>query len=405
MQDVSKQSPGERYLPLSPAPLENPYPFEEQARRAQEPIFFSPALNAYVVTRMKDVYSLLADEDMFASNSLIHSIEQPYSHTFHMLSQDYTPAPVTRVLSAVHVKSMELVIWETANMLVDAFINDGHADLMSQFARPLTGDVVCDFCGIAQPDRAMVMAACDGALEMISTADTQVQAEAASHMVALHKLLTNYVVHRRATPQADFISDIIATLAPGSDPLPIGLESELVQYLSSFLLAAHEGTGNMIGDGIRLLLDHPDRWHALRQEPDSIPAMVEELVRFSSPEYAFFRRAVRDVVVGDEADGTAIKLPAGTQFLLVSPAANHERAAFPDAELFERKRLLKGEDQTDSGYENHFCVGMPEWHMEVEIALEVLTQRLPQLRLVPGQSFARQKTLISRGLKRLDVVW
>jgi cytochrome P450 len=420
MQEVKKSSLGEQFQPLSPEHLENPYPFYERARE-QEPIFFSPLLNSYIVTRMGDVRAILSDADTFSSSNVMRPIDQFYPQTFHAMSAGYAPspfiinadgdvhekqrAPLTRMLSTGRVKEMEPAIRERANALVDAFIQDGHADLVRQFSRRLTGDVICDLCGIEPDDREDVVRGCDMMLEVISTRDEQTQAQAALGMVEFQKLLGRYVRLRRDQPGNDFISEISAALIPGNEPLTAMQEGELVQYVCGLLLAAHDGTADTISDGVKLLLDQREQWTLLCQQPELIPNAVEEIVRFSPPGYAFFRIALKEVTVGNEQDGRALTLPAGTQFLLLYASANHDKAAFADADRLDIQRSVKSRDHVGFGYGKHFCAGAPLGHKEVEIALEVLTQRIPQLKYVPEQSFERRQTLISRGLKQFEVIW
>lgn len=420
MQEVKKHLLGEQFQPLSPRQLENPYPFYERARE-QEPIFFSPMLNSYVVTRMRDVRAMLSDAETFSSSNVMRPIDQFYAQTYQVMSTGYAPspfiinadgdlherqrAPLTRMLSATRVKSMESGIREKANALVDAFIDDGHADLVRQFTRRLIGDVICDLCGIEQADREDVLLGCDMMLEVLSTRDEQAQAQAARGMVAFQKLLGRYVTQGRAHPGDNFISEIISAMIPGEEPLTVAQEGELVQYICGLLLAAHDGTADTIADGVKLLLDHRVQWTLLCQQPELIANAVEEIVRFSPPGYAFFRVALKEVTVGNEEDGSALKLPAGTQFLLLYASANHDKAVFTDAERFDILRPVKSRDHVGFGYGKHFCAGAPLGHKEVEIALEVLTQRIPQLQYVVDQSFERRETLISRGLKQFEVFW
>jgi cytochrome P450 len=420
MHEVKPHRLEEEFQPFSAQQLEDPYPLYARARE-QAPIFFSPLINSYVVTRMRDVRAMLADAETFSSSNVMRPVGQFYPQTYQALSAGYAPAPfiinadgkvherqrapLTRMLSAGQVRSMEPSIREKANELVDAFINDGHADLVSQFSRRLTGDVICELCGIEPEDRAEVITGCDTMLEVISTTDEQVQAQAARGMVAFQQMLGRYVRLRRALPQNDFISEISSIMVPGMEPLTIAQEGELVQYICGLLLAAHDGTADTITDGVKLLLDHHEQWELLCQQPELIANAVEEIVRFSPPGYAFFRVALKEVTVGDEEDGNALTLPPGTQFLLLYASANHDKTVFADADRFDIQRPVKSRDHVGFGYGRHFCAGMPLGHKEVEIALEVLMQRIPQLRYMPDQQFERRKTLISRGLKRFEVQW
>lgn len=418
MAQTSKQPLGELYQPLSPEHLADPYPFYELARR-QEPIFFSPMMNAYVVTRLKDVRVILEDSRTFSSVNVFRPVYPFHSQTLNELSKGYPRKPLTiesdgdkhrreraalnKLLSPAQVKLMEPTIQGLADRLVETFINDGHADLISQYTKRLPLEVICGLLGVEPSDVDKIDTASDAFLEILVAADEQIQVEAAQKMVSLHKLLARYVLQRRGEPRDDFTSKMMAVLAPGDGPLTREQEGEVAQTLGALVSAAHETVSISLSEGVKQLLSDPEQWRLLCLQPDLLPTIVEEIVRFSSPGQAFFRVATRDVVVGDEQD--ALQLPAGTQFLLLYGSANHDEAVCPHAGQFDIHRSLKSHQHVGFGHGMHFCVGAHLARQETIIGLRTLMQRIPHLRLRPNQTFEYRQLLVTRGLGRLEVEW
>jgi cytochrome P450 len=420
MAHIHYSSLGERYQPLSPEFLADPYPLYELARK-QEPIFFSPALNAYVVTRFRDVRAILAQPELFASSNVFRPLNPLHPRTLQELSKGYPRVPGTtdsdgerhdrnraslnQPLSPAQVRLMEPRIQELAHELVDTFIDDGRVELISRYTKRLPLEVICGLYGIASSDLDNIGMASEAFFDILTAPDEQEQVEAAQKMVELHRLIASYVLHRRAEPQDDLISKITAARMPGTGPLTKEQEGDMAQSLGGLILAAHETISSTLGEAVKLLLSTPQHWQVFRQQPELIPNLVEELVRFVSPGHAFFRVATSDAVIGDESNGTALALPKGTQILLLYGSANHDETICPHAEQFDPRRSLKSNQHVGFGYGIHFCVGAHLARKEITIGLRTLMQRIPQMRLTPNQMFTYRRRLITRGLSRLEVEW
>jgi cytochrome P450 len=121
------------------------------------------------------------------------------------------------------------------------------------------------------------------------------------------------------------------------------------------------------------------------------------MLRYDAPAHAFYRTTTQQVTVG------SVTMPAGTLLLVVFASANHDEAQFPQAEQFNIQRTPNRHQSF--GYGVHFCLGAPLARLEGRIAFEILTQRLPNLRLKAPQSYSRAPTLMFRGLSQLEVVW
>ncbi len=148
----------------------------------------------------------------------------------------------------------------------------------------------------------------------------------------------------------------------------------------------------------QLLSDDRRYWKTMVDSPDTIPAVVEEVLRFSTPVLSTYRQTTQDV----ELDGKSI--PKGAILRVLLTSANRDETVFSDAETFdpEREKAIR---HATFGYGVHFCIGAPLARLETHIALEQLSQRLPSLRLAPDQEIEYSTNLILRSVDRLLIEW
>lgn len=160
---------------------------------------------------------------------------------------------------------------------------------------------------------------------------------------------------------------------------------------------SHESTTNMIGTGLLLLLEQPERWQTLCTHPRYISQTVEELLRFDAPLQMFARVTTREVTLGE------VILPEDASLLLLYESGNRDEAVFSHADEFQLQRVSNHHLAFGRGV--HFCVGAALARLEGRITFEILCQRLPGLRPVPGQTLTHTPTLLFRGYERLEVAW
>ena len=176
-------------------------------------------------------------------------------------------------------------------------------------------------------------------------------------------------------------------------------EGELLATLCLSLVAsAQETVAKSLGNLVRFLLTHRERWQQLIDEPELIPNAIEESLRLYATGMGFFRIAREEVEVG------GVRVPKGAPVFLVYASANHDEAKFPaPLEYNPRRENLSAHMGFSRGL--HYCLGAPLARLEMRVALEVLTRRLPGLRLVPGQKLSYVTSVVLRGLKHLHVEW
>jgi cytochrome P450 len=173
---------------------------------------------------------------------------------------------------------------------------------------------------------------------------------------------------------------------------------EVANLMHILFGAGFETTAKFLGNALLLLLSDRTYWQSIQEHPESIPSIVEELLRFASSSLTTFRQANEDVELGGQI------IPKGAMIHVLLASADHDEALFPEAETFDPLRG-KANRHIAFGYGTHFCLGAPLARLETRIALEQLSLRLPSLRLVPGQEISYMPSIVFHGFKQLLVEW
>jgi cytochrome P450 len=282
-------------------------------------------------------------------------------------------------------------------MLVDAFVQEGQADLMAQFAYQLPRMVIADIVGVPWADIPKFGQWSEEWATYLFTVGLPLeqQLQGARSAVALQNYCEALIEQRRRQPQDDLLSDLVQAQEEDGSSLSL---NELVGLIMAFLIAGHLTTSDMIGNALILLLKQPELWQALCRAPKLAPMMIEETLRRDSSVPGLMRTATEDVVF------KGVSIAKGSRLFLAFGPANHDEAVFPDPTRFdlERENLHK---HVAFGQGVHFCIGAPVARLEGQVALEVLSQRLPNLRFQPGQTVAYRPSLVFRGPEQLHLMW
>lgn len=403
----------ESYDPLG-RHLDDPYAFYAEARHHQ-PVFHSPRLDAWVVTRFRDVDAILRDPATFSSAHSLRPVRALFPPTLAVLAGGYPPKPdhitsdgdahrryrrpyARHLTEPGRVKGLEPGIRVRADALVDRFIDTRHADLVSHFTSPLPVATAAALFGLEPGDAAAAKQGSE-ALFSLGSADLTEEDEqvAARAVVAFQHLLADRVRGKRAAPAGDLISDVTAALAPGDEPLTFDQEAELVGTLASTFGASHITTTDTIGNALRLLLAHPGQWALLRGRLELVPGAVEEVLRYESPGPTLFRRTTRPATVA------GVNVPAGADVLLVFASANRDEDRYPDAARFDVTRTPTRHFGFGAGV--HTCVGAGPARAMAKIALQTLLERLPGLAGENERSFSLRRSINVRGPLSLELRW
>ncbi|MET8762727.1 cytochrome P450 [Lentzea sp. NPDC004782] len=267
---------------------------------------------------------------------------------------------------------------------------DNPADLVEGFTMPFPITIICELLGVPFEDRAEFRGWSD---QVMATVGGHTPEEAMDGMRKLHAYFTALVAKRREHPTDDLYSALVAA-RDNDDRLS---EEELVRFGMTLLVAGHETTANMLANSVVTLFEHPDAMMRLRENPDTLPNAVEELLRFIplGSGAGFTRIATEDVQVGD------VLVKEGEAVLVVVSSANRDESVYPKSDELDLDREVGQHLQFGHGI--HFCLGSQLARMELQVALGTLLRRMPGLRLAEPVEF--RKGSLVRGPLRLVVAW
>jgi cytochrome P450 len=372
------------YTPNDPATLADPFPLYRRLRD-EEPVHWSPALKAWVVTRYEDVRAVCRDETMSSDRlrPFFATLPGPEAGriaelirvlTLWMVFRDPPEHTRLRRLSAkvFNVRSVQalrpnveaLTAW-LLEKAAEKGAAQGEIDFIADFAGPLPALVIMDMLGVPRGELARIKALSDEmALFIGSTRDVPekyARAEAATHEMA--ELFRDLIRRRRAAPSDDFLSQLIAAEENG-DRLS---DDELIATCVILLFAGHETTTHHIANGLAALLAFPAEMKKLRADPGLAAAAVEELLRYDGPIGAL----VRIVREPHALHGRDLK-PGERVFLLMN-AANRDERAYADPDRVDLGR--HGPPHLTFGFGAHLCLGFPLARLEGQIALPAVLAR------------------------------
>lgn len=307
----------------------------------------------------------------------------PPDHTRlrRLVARSFTPRWVEDLTPRIEAMTGELV---------DAIGPGEPVDVVDAVAQPLPVRVTSELLGIPEADRPLLLEwshALARGIEpalLIPDAERAEQAEARRSFGAYVRQLA---AERRRRPGPDLVSDLVRT----QDRDEVLTEAELVATCILLLVAGHETTTSLIGNGLLALLRHPEQLDRLRSEPALAPGAVEELVRYDSPVQLTMRVAREDAHVAGE------DVPRGRFVIVLAGAANRDPEAHVDPDRLDLGRAPAPHLAFGQGI--HFCLGAPLARLEAQVALRALTRRQPELQAEPQW----KDTIVLRGVRQLEV--
>jgi cytochrome P450 len=245
-------------------------------------------------------------------------------------------------------------------------------DLIEHFAYPLPITVICELVGVPEVDRPAWR---EWGIALVSM-NPEVIPGAVRDMV---DHVRDLIRRRRAEPADDLLTALVHAQEEGGDRLS---DDELVTMVFTLVMAGHETTAHLIGNGTVALLTHPDQLDLLRRDPGLWPGAVHELMRFCGPVHiARLRYAAEELDLG----GVRVRAGDAVQAVLVS--ANFDPREYTDPERLDvtRRPTGRGEGHVGFGHGIHYCLGAALARQEGEVALRALFERFPDLTLVDAQ--------------------
>ncbi|MBK9145049.1 MAG: cytochrome P450 [Candidatus Melainabacteria bacterium] len=389
--------------------LQDPYSELSEMRR-RDHVVFSEKGNQWLVTGLAEANKLLRDNrygkrmerwrhpskamrillKLLGRQGLNNILRQdPPQHTRvrGLISSAFTPSVV---------RDLEAEIQSITDRLIDDFEKDGHADLIAQFAFPLPVTVIAELLGIPAEDRDKFK---EWSTRITATLDGNVCPYKAARSFAASLELRGYlkkaIARKLKAHDGRSEKDLLTSLALiNSEDEGRLSQEELISNSILLLIAGHETTVNLIGNGLYHLMRHPEQRRLLEERPELINEAVEEILRFDSPVQIVRRLANEDI----ELAGKTIR--KGDALTVLIGACNRDPEFFPDPDSFSIERQNKKHVSFGAGI--HYCLGAELARAEARIAISTILKRLPEMRLKEPVMLYRSPFAL-RGLQSLLV--
>lgn len=386
---------------------DNPFPFYA-ALRERAPFFRitqgSRGDSVYVM-RYDDVLTLLRDADRFANDkrSAGHSV----SWLEAKMSMGMNDAMVMRddldhrrLRSLVHkaftptrIASLDGHITRIADGLVRKLEGRTEVDLIRELALPLPLEVISDMMAILPENRSKFHRWMNGFMELDGDVGLMHLLSMIPKVINLNLFLRREITQRRASKGDDLLSAMVMAEEAG-DKLNY---TELVAAAFIILLAGHETTVNLIGNGVLALIENPEQMQKLRARPELVESAVEELLRFTSPVQINAPRYVRE-----DTELAGVFLAKGTSVSPVLGSANHDETQFKNAHVLDVERAPN--KHLSFGYGVHFCLGASLARLEAKAAILALLRTFSSITLaVPRSQLRWRESNAIRGLASLPL--
>jgi cytochrome P450 len=360
--------------------VRDPYPELAEARRANPIQKLDSSLmpheegqDVFFIYRHEDITQVLGDGETFSSAHIIDLIMGPIMGEHIMLGMDDPEHRRYRAIVSTAFRQKVLAQWEqellvdVANELIDAFARRGSADLVREFNFPFPTKVISGILGLPREDYRQFQRWTTAILSFFTKLD---EAIVASQEVK--EYMSVILAERRRAPREDLISELAQAELDGERLS----DEEIFSFLRLLLPAGVETTYRATGNMLFSLLSNPDQLEAVRSDRELIPQAIEESLRLETPLLNITRLAIKDAEVG------GVLIPAGSTVMLMLAAANRDEARYPDPDSYDALRASP-KPHISFGHGPHACLGTHLARLEMRVALNLLLDRLPNLRLDP----------------------
>jgi cytochrome P450 len=355
-------------------------PYTELARlRREEPVQridmsgmpHEESKPVFIVYRHEEVQQMLRDNETFSSAIIIAAFGDVLGKHV-MLGMDEPEHGRHRSLVAKAFSQKALARWEdelvgkVGNELIDQFVDRGRADLVKEFTFPYPTQIIAGLLGLPREDYPQFQR---WSISLLSFTINPERGRAAS--AALQEYFTPILAARREDPREDLISGLAQAEIDGEKLS----DEEIFSFLRLLLPAGVETTYRSLGNMLFGLLSNTDQLDAVRADRSLLPQAIEEAVRWEPPLLMITRVATRDTELA------GVPIPAGSSVMPMLGAANRQEDRYPDPDRFDIFRSARA--HIGFGHGVHVCLGMHLARLEMRVALNLLFDRLPNLRLDP----------------------
>lgn len=355
------------------------------ALRDEDPVHHvpdGPDGDYWVLSRYQDVDKAALDSGQYSSeNGLTVRYDElaaagleevaplvmldPPRHTEfrRLFSRGYTPR---------RVESIEPAVREFVRARLDAIASLGECDIIEELCRPVPGFVVARYLGVPEEDREKF----DGWAQGTTQAGAEGSVADAPGAAELFGYFAGLIERRRAEPADDTISDLVSVM--DGDP---NATLRILGFAFTMVAGGNDTATGLLGGAAELLTTHPDQRRLILEQPELLPAAIEEMLRLTSPVQCLARTVTRDT----ELHGRVI--PAGRKVLLLYGSANRDPRAFgDDADTFDVARGQRTHTPRHLAFAAgaHHCLGAAAARLQARVVLEELLARFPRFAADPA---------------------
>lgn len=372
---------------LRPEVRANPYALYARIRET-DPVHWDEPMGFWVVTRYTDAIAVLHDHRFSKAQGLDaalnrlpeheREVARPIYQTFarQMLYADppyhtQLRGLVSKAFTPRMIERMRAHIQQIVDDLLDAVQSSGRMDVIEQLAYPLPILVVMEMLGLPASERAQFKQWSDEFTATLGVVrhSPEIFAKAQEGLAAI----TDYICARHEQLHRQPQDDLLSALSSVEEQGNLLTHEELVANTLLLLLAGHETTTNLIGNGLLALLHHPDQMQMLRDDLSLIGVAIEELLRYDNPVQIVWRYATEAITIADKT------IRKGQIVNVLLGAANRDPEQFREPETLDLRRAIHRHLGFSLG--THFCLGAPLARLEGEMAFTTLLRRMPNLKL------------------------
>jgi cytochrome P450 len=367
----------------------DPYATLQRMQR-EAPIYWSESVGGWLVTRYDDIMPTFRNTKEYSNEGRLGRaathLSAPDRERLRVFEQHYTtkgllhsdPPDHTRLrrftgkaFSPSRIEAIKPQIAAVTNSLLDKCADQGGMEVISDLASALPVRVLGELMGLPASDEFLLHRWADQLLgfQGINKPDLELLLAAQSAIVEIREYLGDLLRLRRKDPGTDLLSAFVM-----AETEPQGLsETEIINTCQTLLVAGHETTTSLIGNGLALLLGDRARWQRLVEDRSLVRSAIEEIVRYESPVARQPRRVTQTVQLGDAA------IREGDMLFQMLNGANRDPTHFESPEEFRVDRSPN--QHMGFGVGAHFCIGAPLARAEGEVAFTALLERFPTLKL------------------------
>lgn len=398
---------GMKLSPMNPAYQENPFVLLDEVREAGR-IHHDESLGRYIVAQFDDVYAILNDRDMFVDprKAAEGTFNRIFSRAMAIEERDVQPSMlfldppdhtrlrslVTKAFTPRAIERMRDRIGEIANELLDKVEGQSSFDVMTAFCQPYPTIVIAEMLGVDPKDQGDFKRWTDDSVAagFDPFASEEKKKKALEAGEAMNAYLRRTIAERRAEPR----DDLITAMLLAEDNGDFLNDDEVVTMIGLLLGAGNVTTTDLLGNGLKNLLQHPEQVQMLRDDPSLILNAVEEMLRYEGP-VTFSGR-----ITPDDREVAGCPVSKGQSITVALGGANYDPRLHKDPHKFDITR--QDVDHVAFGGGRRYCIGAPLARLETQIGVMTLLERFPNLRM-PEQELVWKTVPVFRGLEKLIV--